>query len=105
MSNAAKQPRKTVTAINANSAIQLTAAQYKLYNKGEIELLAPNGELITCVGVALDRQQAEIETERLRGQLELLATLVLNTNGYLELNPEACMGLAETLSQAQQLIR
>lgn len=108
MSVTAKKPAKTsnaVTSLSSRRVIQLDASQYALYQSGQIEIQSPSGEQLALLGTEIDRIQGQVECEKLRNQLALIESLMVNTHGFVELHETAVVGLAEAISQAQTFMR
>lgn len=90
--------------------IQLTEAQYEHYLMGDgLFIQAPDG---STVFFASDSEQSKIPEPKVFDDnaegvaiLDFVNSLVINSNGYLELNEAACSGLSEVLNMAKQKVR
>jgi hypothetical protein len=91
--------RKTTT--KARRIVTLDESQYQLYQRGQIEIQAPNGEFLKAIGTTMDQAETEVDLYRLQDQLHLVEALLFNTQGQLELNERAVAGLVQVLSDAR----
>lgn len=94
---------------NSDHTITLTENQYENYLMGEgLFIKAPDG---STVFFASDSEQSKIPEPKVFDDnkegvaiLDFVNSLIINSNGYLELNEAACSGLSEVLSMAKQKV-
>lgn len=99
MSNSRKN-----TPSKSRRIVTLDDSQFAQYQHGDIELRAPNGELLETLGKQLDASEAEISMFRARYQLAMLGDLLRNAHYPIELSEQGGIGLVETIDQAQQFL-
>lgn len=105
IANKSAKKSNPVTSLSARRVIKLDASQYALYQSGQIEIQSPSGEQLALLGTEIDRIQGQIECEKLRNQFALIESLMINSNGFIELHETAVAGLAEAIGQAQTFMR
>ncbi len=94
----------SIAHIKPRRIVKLSPSQFAMYQRGEIEIHSPSGELLSTIGEPLNRVIADIECTRLTDQLSLVESLMLNANGELQLSEHAIAGLADLLGQAKGFI-
>lgn len=102
--NSACKATELSTAKKSRRVITLDPAQYAVYQKGHLDIVSPEGDLLTGIGVAIDRRVVELTREEGTNILYLLEGLVVNAHGGLELSERAVAGLADMLQRANKLL-
>jgi hypothetical protein len=103
----AKKSAKKVSDIplqKSRRVIQLDQSQYALYQSGQLDIYAPDSTPLKSIGARLDADELEVERYKLHDQISLVESLVVTSNGQLELSERAIAGLAQMLSDAKDLI-
>lgn len=102
--NSARKTSPAIPATKLRREIQLDQSQMAIYKTGTIDILNPEGEPIDCIGkITKELNDNRIVDDTLK-HLRLVEELLLGNTDGLDLSVDAIEGLANLLSQAQQVI-
>lgn len=83
--------------------ITLDESQSAIYKSGYLDIVNSDGELLTSIGCAIDREIELFEREQAVDNLHLLEDLARSSGDTLELSSRGTLGLANAFWQAQRI--
>jgi|GEM_PF-459458 len=86
---------------NGNCVITLDFPQYFFYQSDHIDILAPDGRLLECIGHIIKQAETETAAARLKEYIFLIECLLSNINHDIKLPAQAVAELADLFYRIQ----
>lgn len=86
------------------TTIKLTKKQYAIYKETQLEIQAPNGDVLVEIGTFNEEETQHNKICRLYEQVALLSCVLQGVNEPIRLSIPAVMGLSELLYQLEDVI-